>query len=103
VTKTIAIYVGSFVLVLAVIFVTGVALGYMQLPWMNIQRQVTTHSLQYVQTHQTMMLDYLADYQRAADDPHRNAAEIELCQQAALLDRSEWPAQAEAFISTHCH
>lgn len=101
--KLVAYWILGGIGALLLIFVLGVAFGYMQLPWMNIQRQVTTHSLQYVQTHQTMMLDYLADYERATDDAHKNAAQIEICQQSALLDQSEWPAQAEAFISTHCH
>lgn len=95
----------AFIAVLAFVLVIGfgiaVATGLMQLPLMNIQRQVTTHSQQYIQTHQTMLMGWYADYQ-SGDDAHKAAAKTEICTNVVLLDKTEWPTQIEAFVSQNC-
>jgi len=94
---------GAIVVVVALSFALVAWQGGLNLFGMNLNRQVTTHSQQYVQTKQEMILDYYADYKSATDDAHKNAAKIEICGQAALLDQSEYPTQASAFIYANCH
>ncbi len=86
-----------------------VALSFALLYWngalaflgMNIQRQVTQQSLQYVQSHQEQLMQYWSDYQ-TGDAAHQAADKTLICQQAPLLDKSQWPAQITAFVSQNC-
>lgn len=95
-------FVAVLTFVLLVGFGIALATGLARLPLTNIDRIVTQHTLQYVQTHQKVVLDYLADYTVATDDAHKNAAALQLCSEAAFLDPSEYPIQAQSFISIHC-
>ena len=99
--KTGCAWIATLIGILFVVSVVALYLGWLRLPLMNIQREVTTHSQQYVQTHQTMMLDYYADYKRG-DAAHKEAATLEICAQAALLDAPEWPSQVVPFIAENC-
>lgn len=86
-----------------------VALSFAMLYWngalsflgMNIQRQVTQQSLPYIQAHQQQLLGYWADYQ-TGDQAHQAADTTLICQEAPLLDRSQWPPQIESFFAQHC-
>lgn len=92
-------------LVFVVVIVTGLAVyaGLLQLPLMNIQREVTTHSQPYIQTQQQVMLHYYADYQSSPDEAHKNAAKTNVCATAALLDPSEYPVQLQGFVAANCN
>lgn len=97
----------AVLLVVAVVFGSGalyvVYLNTLGVATMNAQRQVTTHSQQYVQTQQAVILSYLADWTSASDVPHKKAAVLNLCATAALLDPAEYPVQAQPFIAQNCH
>ena len=88
---------GSIVLITALLFY----FGWVRLPLENLNRQVTTHTQAYIQTHQTMMLDYYADWQ-SGDAAHKAAARTKVCAESVLLDRHEWPSQMLTFINTNC-
>lgn len=75
--------------------------GYLDLFGTNIQRQVTQQSLPYIQAHQEQLLQYWSDYQ-TGDDVHRAADKTLICQQAPLLDKTQWPPQIVAFFSQNC-
>lgn len=97
---------------LAVIAIVGVVVlaGVLTLGWLtffakpiaNAQYQVTTHTQPYIQTHQSMLLSYYADWQ-SGDIAHKAAAVTLVCSEAALLEPSEYPAQVAGFIATQCH
>lgn len=91
-------------LVLVVAIASGLAIwaGVMQFPLVQIQRQVTTQSLQYIQSHQEQLLQYYYDYQSAGDTAHQAADKTEICQTAPLLDKSQWPAPIAIFVSQKC-
>lgn len=91
-------------LILVVLLVTALAFyaGLVRLPLMNLERQVTTHSQQYVQTQQQVILNYYGDWVAAPDAAHKEAAVIHVCSTAALLDPNEYPAQVNPFIAANC-
>jgi archaellum component FlaF (FlaF/FlaG flagellin family) len=96
----------ALILLVAAIFASGalyvVYLNTLGVAQMNAQRQVTTHSQQYVQTQQQVIINYYADWTKATDDAHRNAAVLQVCAQAAMLDAVEYPTQVAPFIAQNC-
>ena len=66
------------------------------------ERHVIQQSLPYVQAHQEQLMSYWSDYQ-TGDQTHQAAYQTLICQQAPLLDQSQWPAQITAFVSQHCN
>ena len=94
-------FVVAVLLGLAVYFVVGVLVLGMQLPFMNIQRVVTQHSIEYVQAHQTQLMSEYADYQ-SGDAAHKAAAKTEICSQYQLLDAPERPSQIVFFVTQNC-
>jgi hypothetical protein len=46
-------------------------------------------------------MTYWSDYQ-TGDATHQATYQTLICQQAPLLDQSQWPAQISAFVSQHC-
>lgn len=92
----------AFVGTLVLIVFLSVFFGLLQLPLMNINREVTTHSQQYIQTKQTMLLDFYSDFQ-SGDPAHQAAAKTEICAQSALLEPQFWPQQVVPFINLNCH
>ena len=97
----------SIILVVGLIFGSGalylVYLNTFGVATQNAQRQITTHTQQYVQTQQQVILNYLADWTSATDANHKAAAVLEVCSTAALLDPAEYPIQAAPFIAQNCH
>lgn len=93
-------------IVLALIFGGGVVsivyLNTIGKATVNAQYQVTTHTQPYVQAHQTVLLNYYADYV-SGDATHRAAATLEICGEAALLDPTEYPTQVAPFIAANCN
>jgi len=96
----------SLILLVGVVFAGGalyvVYLNTLGVAQINAQRQVTTHTQQYVQTQQQVIINYYADWTKAVDEAHRNAAVLQVCAQAAMLDPVEYPAQVAPFIAQHC-
>jgi len=96
----------SLILLVAAVFASGalyvVYLNTLGVAQMNAQRQVTTHSQQYVQTQQQVIINYYADWTKATDDAHKNAAVLQVCAQAAMLDPVEYPTQVAPFIAQNC-
>jgi hypothetical protein len=96
----------SLLLIVVLVFGGGILgivyLNTLGVPTMNAQRQVTTHSQQYVQTQQQVIINYYADWTKAIDVAHKNAAVLQVCAQAAMLDPVEYPAQVAPFIAQHC-
>lgn len=91
-------------LILVIALASGLMIwaGVMQFPLVQIQRQVTTQSLQYIQSHQEQLLQYYYDYQSAGDAAHQTADQTEICQTAPLLDRGQWPQPITIFYSQKC-
>lgn len=97
----------AIVIGIAVIFGGGalyiVYLNTLGVATINAERQVTTHSQQYVQTQQQTILNYYADWTSAPDEAHKKAAVLQVCSTAALLDPAEYPNQAQPFIAANCN
>lgn len=99
--------VGCGLVLLVAVVVVGSG-GYIL--WLNTfgvqtqaaERRVTQQSLPYVQAHQQILMTYWSDYQ-TGDAAHQATDKTLICQQAPLLDQSQWPAQISAFVSQNCH
>lgn len=96
----------AVVVAIALVFVMGVTyvvyLNTLGVATQNAQRRVTQQSLQYVQAHQQILMGYWSNYQ-TGDAAQKGAYQTLICQQAPLLDESQWPAQITAFVSQNCH
>lgn len=101
VKNTVAV-VGVIVLIVALSFALLAWAGALRFLGINIQREVNQHSQAYVEAHQSAIVHYYADYTAATDDAHKNAARLNVCAEATLLEREEWPFQVSGFIQTHC-
>jgi hypothetical protein len=105
VSETIGAVGCGIIIVIALVFGTG-ALYIVYLNTLGVQtqaaeRRVTQQSLPYVQAHQQILMTYWSDYQ-TGDAVHQATYQTLICQQAPLLDQSQWPAQITAFVSQHC-
>lgn len=101
--KTLLAWVAGVALVVVALFAVLLLGGAIKLVGTNVDRVVTQHTLQYVQTHQKVVLDYYADWVAASDDAHKKSDVLQACADANLLDRDEWPAQAVTFLNANCH
>lgn len=97
----------AIIITIAVIFGGGalyvVYLNTIGLATTNAIRLNTTHTQQYVQTQQAVLLSYYADYVSAPDATHKASATIQICATAALLDPAEYPNQVQPFIAQNCN
>jgi hypothetical protein len=95
----------SLILIVGVIFASGalyiVYLNTLGVATQNAQRVVTQQSLPYIQAHQQILMQYWSDYQ-TGDATHKAVNTTLICQQAPLLDQTQWPAQITAFVSANC-
>lgn len=95
--------VGLIILTLLVVFGIAVAVGLMRVPLMDIQREGTQRTQQYVETKQTFLLALLQDYEQAEDDSGRQIAiRDRICSESTLIPNSEHPSSVAAFVSRHC-
>lgn len=97
----------SLVVVAALVFAAGagyiVYLNTLGKATVNAQREVITHTFQYVQTHQQVLVNLYSDWTIATDEAHKNAARLQICAESILLDPLEWPAPVAPFISANCN
>lgn len=97
----------ALLLVIGVIFGTGALwvtyINTFGVAESNAQRQVTTHTQQYVQTHQQVLVNLYSDWLAAPDATHKQASALRICAEAAMLDPNEYPAQVQPFIASNCH
>lgn len=96
----------AIVLFVALLFGAGaVSLVYLNtfgVAQQNVQRTITQQSLQYVQAHQQILMTYWSNYQ-TGDANQKATNQTLICEQAPLLDQSQWPTQISAFVAQHCH
>lgn len=97
----------AIVVLIAVIFGGGamyvVYLNTLGVAQTNAQRNVTTHTQQYVQTQQQVLINLYSDYLVAPDAAHKASSTLQICAQAAMLDPLELPIQVAPFIAQTCH
>ena len=95
----------AVILAIAVVFGSGglyiVWLNTIGKATVNAQYQVTTHTQPYIQAHQSVLMNYFADW-TSGDAAHKAAAALEICGEAALLDPTEYPTQVQSFIAQNC-
>lgn len=96
----------SLILLVGVVFAGGalyvVYLNTLGVAQINAQRQVTTHSQQYVQTQQQVLVNLYSDWIAAPDEAHKAASKLQICSQATMLDPVEYPMQVAPFIAQNC-
>lgn len=88
---------------LLLIFLLAVVLGLMRLPLMNINREVTQHSQQYVETKRSLLLSLIQDYEQVeGQDGRQIAIANRICEESTLIPHDELPASVASFVSRHC-
>lgn len=95
--------IGATIFVLLLLTLVAVWLGVIRIPLMNLQREVNQNSQQYVETKRSLLLALLSDYEQAEGEEGRQAALANrICEEASLIQSSEWPSSVAAFASRHC-
>lgn len=95
--------IGALIGALLLIFFLAVVFGLMRLPLMNIDREVTQHSQQYVETKRSLLLSLIQDFEQAdGEEGRRTAIANRVCEEATLIPADEHPASVAAFVSRHC-
>lgn len=99
--KTGCLALSALVVTLALVFFVAVAFGLMRLPLMNINREVTQHSQQYVETKRSLLLSLIADAESAPTGPQRTAAINRFCEEYGYVD-FDVPTSVRGFASVNC-
>jgi len=86
---------------LTLILALGIAFGLMQLPWMNIQREVTQHSQQYVETKRSLLLSLIADAEGAQTPEQKIAITNRFCEEYSYVD-FDVPSSVDVFAGRNC-
>ena len=94
-------WLAGLVSVIVLIFVLAVVFGLMRLPLMNINREVTQHSQQYVETKRSLLLSLIADAEGAQTSEQRVAITNRFCEEYSYVD-FDVPSSVRGFASANC-
>lgn len=86
---------------LLVLFLILVALGFMRLPLMNIDREVTQHSQQYIETKRSLLLSLIADAKSAQSPEHEIAITNRFCEEYEYVD-FDVPNTIHIYAAANC-
>ena len=99
-----AVFFGSAGIVVVIVVLAGIGLGlqYVFSPWrMDIDREVQTHSRQFVESKQTLLIKLVTDYTEAkveGHDEHAAAILTRIRAETALLPDSEIPPPVRPYL-----
>ena len=94
--------IGGIIAALIILFFIAVALGAMRLPLMNINREVTQHSQQYVETKRSLLFSLITDAESAQTPEQRVAVINRFCEEYSYVD-FDVPSSTRAFASANCN
>lgn len=101
--KSLGAWIGLFALGLVLVFTVAIIFGLMRIPLMDIQREGTQRTQQYVETQQGLLLTLITDYEQAEEDSGRQISiKNRICQVSTLIQPSEYPPSVAQFVSTNC-
>lgn len=93
--------VAVVVFAMVLLFGVAVATGLMRLPLMNINREVTQHSQQYVETKRSLLLSLIADAESAQTPGQGVAITNRFCEEYGYVD-FDVPDSIHAYAARNC-
>ena len=86
---------------LVLVFGIAVAAGLMRLPLMNINREVTQHSQEYVETKRSLLLTLITDADAASDAGQKIAIINRFCEEYSYVD-FDVPQSVHSYAGRNC-
>jgi hypothetical protein len=92
----------AIVFVMVLVFGIAVATGVMRLPLINIEREVTQHSQEYIETKRSLLLSLIADAESAQTSEQKVAIVNRFCEEYSYVD-FDVPSSVSAYAARNCH